>query len=76
MVQVSVTYLQMPVVVHEYVLGPVSQEDMKPVMFDFRAKIFRALMPPDQLNPMGYVDADLSAFMPTKVNSVSLLVSM
>jgi hypothetical protein len=67
MLQLSLTYLQMPVVVHEFVLGPVSEEDLKPVQFDFRSKIFRALVPPDQLNPRGYVDGDLSAFMPTKV---------
>jgi hypothetical protein len=66
-VQLSRTFLEMPVVVHEFVVGPVPEEDLQPVLYNYRAKLWRALMPPDQYNPAGYIDGDLTHFMPTQV---------
>jgi len=31
-----------------------------------RARMYRALVPPDQLNPQGYTDGNLANFMPTQ----------
>ena len=31
-----------------------------------RSRIFRVLLPPDQLNPEGFIDADISAFLPNQ----------
>lgn len=62
--QVSATYVEMPIVVHEFMPGAASDE---PVLFNRRAKIWHQAMPPDQLNPAGHIDGDLASFMPTQV---------
>lgn len=59
----------MPVVVHEFVLHAVPEEEMQPQPLNMRAKLWRALMPPDQLNPLGFIDGDLQSFMPTQVRT-------
>jgi ribonuclease BN (tRNA processing enzyme) len=53
------------VVVHEFATGPVPEDEQEPALFNKRAKIWRSRLPPDQLNPRGYIDGDLSLFMPT-----------
>jgi hypothetical protein len=67
LLQCSNTFLEMPVVVHEFVTHAVAEEEMQPQPLNSRAKLWRALMPPDQLNPMGFIDGDIQAFMPTQV---------
>jgi hypothetical protein len=62
---VSSTFVEMPVVVHEFIPAP--SDEPAPVLFNRRAKIWRQAMPPDQLNPAGHIDGDLAAFMPTQV---------
>eukprot|EP00775_Hariotina_reticulata_P008228 gene8228-8418_t len=62
----SDTFLEMPVVVHEFVTKAVPEELLAPQQLNMRAKLWRALMPPDQLNPIGFVDGDIEAFMPTQ----------
>ncbi|KAI8465185.1 MAG: hypothetical protein J3K34DRAFT_461521, partial [Monoraphidium minutum] len=61
--QVSSTYVEMPIVVHEFTPSPAG--DAEPQLFNRRAKIWRQALPPDQLNPDGFVDGDLASFMPT-----------
>jgi hypothetical protein len=50
---VSKTYLEPPIVVHEFVPGPVPPEAQAPRLLDRRAKLHVALLPPDQLNERG-----------------------
>jgi hypothetical protein len=54
-----------PVVVHEFVQTPVPEAEQEPSLYNRRAKIWRARLPPDQLNPKGYISGDLTSFMPT-----------
>jgi hypothetical protein len=63
----------MPVMVHEFVHHAVSKEDMEPQLFNPRSKLWRVLLPPDQLNPDGYVDANLDNFNPLEVRRLELL---
>ena len=73
------TYLEMPVVVHEFVHHAVSQEEMAPQPFSARSKLWRVLLPPDQLNPQGFVDARLDNFRPMEVccaGGVVLMITM
>lgn len=71
MLQASYTYIEMPIVVHEFM--PSTVDDIKPSMFNKRAKIWHAAIPPDQLNPVGFLDGDLAAFMPTQVGAAAAL---
>jgi DMSO/TMAO reductase YedYZ molybdopterin-dependent catalytic subunit len=57
----------MPVVVYEFVTHAVDPANAAPQQLTPRAKLWRVLVPPDQLNPLGWTDADLEAFMPTQV---------
>lgn len=63
------TYLEMPVIVHEFVHHAVSEEEVcaGPQPYNSRAKLWRVLLPPDQLNPQGYIDAALDNFSPMEV---------
>lgn len=54
-------------VVHEFVTRAVSDEEAEPQPLSNRAKLWRVLLPPDQLNPQGCVEAMLEGFMPTQV---------
>lgn len=65
--QVGNTFLEMPVVVHEFVHHAVSEEERTPQLFSDRSKLWRVLLPPDQLNPDGYMDARLDYFSPLEV---------
>jgi hypothetical protein len=65
--QVGNTFLEMPVVVHEFVHHAVSEEELSPQLFSDRSKLWRVLLPPDQLNPQGYMDARLDYFSPLEV---------
>lgn len=57
----------MPVVVHEFVHHAVAEDEMAPTIFSKRSKLWRVLLPPDQLNPQGFVDAHLDNFKPLEV---------
>lgn len=57
----------MAVIIHEFVHHAVSEEDMTPQPYNTRSKLWRVLMPPDQLNPSGCIDAALESFMPMQV---------
>lgn len=64
----------MPVVIHEFVTYAVSDHERHPWPLNKRAKIWRALMPPDQLNPQGWIYAAIDSFMPTQVSKVGLFM--
>jgi hypothetical protein len=57
------------VVVHEFVHHAVSEEERSPQLFNDRSKLWRVLLPPDQLNPEGYMDARLDYFSPLEVSA-------
>ncbi|KAK9827696.1 hypothetical protein WJX81_001407 [Elliptochloris bilobata] len=64
MLAMSDTYITMPVIVHELVDGPVPAEEMdQPQVLDRRSCLYRVRVPPDQLNPLGYYDGELSQFL-------------
>lgn len=54
-------------VVHEFVHHAVSPEATAAQLFNSRSKLWRVLVPPDQLNPDGFVDARLDNFSPLEV---------
>ena len=54
----------MPVVIHEFTPGPVSIDAIKhPVEVLKRSRLFATKLPPDQLNPEGYYDGELSPML-------------
>lgn len=54
MLSVSRTYLEMPVVVHEFVAHAVPPERLGEYeVVNRRARLSRTAVPPDQLNPRG-----------------------
>ena len=64
MLSVSRTYLEMPVIVHEFTPGPIPSESYgQPVEVLKRSRLYALKLPPDQLNPEGYYDAELSAML-------------
>jgi uncharacterized Rossmann fold enzyme len=71
---VSSTYVEMPIVVHEFTPAPADASTSEPQLFNRRAKIWRQALPPDQLNPDGWVDGDLAAFMPTQARAARICV--
>lgn len=63
MMSVSETYLEMPVLIHEFTPRSVAPEEREPMPILRRAKLWRVLLPPDQLNEDGYYDGDMKAMM-------------
>lgn len=64
LLQLSDTYIAMPIIVHEFVDHAVSVEEMEnPEQLDQRSCLFRVLLPPDKLNPKGYYDGTLAPFL-------------
>ena len=61
MLQLSDTYCEVPFIVHEFSTQACSPE---PECILPRARLFRVRLAPDQLNPEGYHDADLSRVRP------------
>ena len=57
MLQLSDTYCEVPFIVHEFSTQACSPE---PECILPRARLFRVRLAPDQLNPEGHYDADLS----------------
>lgn len=60
MLSVSRTYLEMPVIIHELTtraLEPGAPEG--PRLVNRRSRLYAAQVPPDQLNPQGWVVAFL-----------------
>ena len=53
MLTVSRTYLEMPVIIHEFATGPVPEEQQVPVVVSRRARLYAMRLPPDQLNQDG-----------------------
>lgn len=51
MLAVSRTYLQMPVLVHELVPGPIARPE--PTLVNARARLYGVSVPPDLCNPRG-----------------------
>ncbi|KXZ50002.1 hypothetical protein GPECTOR_18g157 [Gonium pectorale] len=66
MMRVSQTYLEITIVVHEVCPRAVPESRSEPSLYASRARIWRVLMPPDQLNPRGGVDASLLLFAPSQ----------
>lgn len=66
MFQVSYTYLEASVIIHELVSDALQDDEQEPQLVNQRARLWRRQVPPDQLNPMGYLDGDLTRFMPTQ----------
>ncbi|GIL56621.1 hypothetical protein Vafri_11958 [Volvox africanus] len=69
MMRISHTCLEVTIVVHEISTGPVAPAESQPYLYVKRARIWRVLMPPDQLNPRGGVDASLLLFAPDQGRS-------
>ena len=64
MLAVSKTYLEMPVIVHEFTPRAVPAEQLdQPTEVLRRARLYAVAVPPDQLNPEGYYDGQLSAML-------------
>jgi len=63
MLSISRTYLEMPVILHELTPGPVGGKDSGPVEVLKRSRLYAMKVPPDQLNPDGYYDGELSAML-------------
>ncbi|KAK9829871.1 hypothetical protein WJX72_008356 [[Myrmecia] bisecta] len=63
MLQVSDTYLEMPVLVHELMPHAVRERDAEPYCLNPRARLWALQLAPDELNPVGYYDGDLRAFL-------------
>ena len=64
MLAVSRTYLEMPVIIHEFTPGPVPSESLwQPVEVLKRSRLYAMKLPPDQLNPEGYYDGELSPML-------------
>lgn len=57
MLQLSDTYCEVPFIVHEFTTQACSPE---PECILPRARLYRVRLAPDQLNPEGHYDADLS----------------
>ncbi|GAX80820.1 hypothetical protein CEUSTIGMA_g8255.t1 [Chlamydomonas eustigma] len=68
--KISNTYLEISIIIHEFSMQPIPPESQTPVVVNERARIFRSMMPPDQLNPLGCIDGDISTFMPTRGRAV------
>ncbi|KAI3438563.1 hypothetical protein D9Q98_000990 [Chlorella vulgaris] len=64
MLSVSRTYLEMPVVIHEFVTTAVPPEELDvAVPINPRSRLYLTRLPPDQLNPEGYYDAELRTLL-------------
>ncbi|KAL4425848.1 hypothetical protein ABPG75_009864 [Micractinium tetrahymenae] len=60
MLSVSRTYLEMPVIIHEFSTGPVPDDQLDQlVQVNPRARLYVTRLPPDQLNPEGYYDGEM-----------------
>eukprot|EP00884_Botryococcus_braunii_P015694 jgi/Botrbrau1/2808/Bobra.0125s0019.1 len=54
----------MPIIAHEFVTEAVPESKfLEPEMIDRRACLFRVLLPPDHLNPLGYYTGEISVFL-------------
>ena len=61
---VSRTYLEMPVILHEFTPRAVPAEQLdQPQEVLRRARLYAIALPPDQLNPEGYYDGQLSVML-------------
>ncbi|PNH05146.1 hypothetical protein TSOC_008557, partial [Tetrabaena socialis] len=69
MMRVSHTYLEITIIVNEVSTEPVPERSSQPSLYAARARIWRMLLPPDQLNPRGGVDASLLLFAPEQGRS-------
>lgn len=56
MLLLSDTYSMVPILVHEFATAACDPEP-QPILT--RARLYRVLVPPDQLNPNGYYDGNL-----------------
>ena len=56
MLLLSDTYSMVPILIHEFQTAACNQE---PEMILKRARLYRVLLPPDQLNSNGYYDGTL-----------------
>ncbi|PRW58804.1 Zinc phosphodiesterase ELAC 1 isoform B [Chlorella sorokiniana] len=64
MLSVSRTYLEMPVVVHEFATQAVPPEQLGELeRINPRARLYRTRLPPDQLNPQGFFDGEVRALL-------------
>lgn len=61
MLSVSKTYLEMPVVLHEFTPRPV--KEVKPVEVVRRSRLYGIQLPPNQLNPEGFYDGQLTTML-------------
>lgn len=67
MMTVSNTYLEMPVIIHEMIPRALTPEEEQriqtPVLVNKRSMLYAVAIPPDQLNPVGYYDGELSTML-------------
>lgn len=64
MLSVSRTYLEMPVVIHEFSAAAVPPEELEELkQINPRSRLYVMRVPPDQLNPEGYYDAEIRTLL-------------
>ncbi|GAB4824088.1 hypothetical protein N2152v2_011134 [Parachlorella kessleri] len=63
MLTVSRTYLEMPVIIHEFATEAVPEEQQVPVAVSRRARLYAMRLPPDQLNQDGYYDGEIRTML-------------
>ncbi|KAK9810629.1 hypothetical protein WJX73_005904 [Symbiochloris irregularis] len=63
MLQLSDTFLSMPIIVNEFVQHAVPEEELdRPQHLDERSSLYLQRLPPDQLHPQGWTDGGMTAF--------------
>lgn len=64
MLSLSRTYLEMPVILHEFTPKPIPSEALGvPVEVVRRSRLYGVQLPPDQLNPEGFYDGRLTTML-------------
>ncbi|KAG1660663.1 hypothetical protein FOA52_006824, partial [Chlamydomonas sp. UWO 241] len=66
MMQVSNTYLEISIIVHEFSMTAVPADAWRPILVNERSKLWSVVLPPDQLNETCGIDGDIANFMPNQ----------
>lgn len=61
---VSETYVEVPIIVHEFTPGPVVDGFHLEMICRARRGVWKSTIPPDALNPTGWYDAELNSVRP------------
>lgn len=69
MFRVSQTYIDIPLIIHEFVNVPIPNGFQLDPLRGAPWGLWRSLIPPDVLNPMGWYDAELNSVKPVRRRS-------